>query len=85
MNNIKMRKTVSTYVDVETEFTPEEIMESLEDHPAMEGIIEEMGYVKKEDLNLTDTSILGSIKQEVVAEIIKKATLEQLEQFVKSL
>ena len=51
----------------------------------MEGIIEEMGYVKKEDLNLTDTSILGSIKQEVVAEIIKKATLEQLEQFVKSL
>lgn len=71
-------------VDVDVKITDKEIIEALKESGELEEVLASAGFIKAGNFG-DNSTILDTMKAELISEILEKATLEQLEQFRKTL
>ncbi len=88
-HKIKIYKTVTVeaeaHVDCEVEVTNAEILESVRHSEDFDEILEECGFLPLSNLGMDQITILDKMKLELIGDLLKNATINQLEEFKKSL
>lgn len=88
-HKIRIQKEISieTAVDIDEEFdiSQADILEALKHSEDLDDILDSCGFISVSKFGFAQGSILDAMKIELIGDILKKTTLDQLERFRNSL
>lgn len=86
MRKIKINKTVTVDVDIDEEISisNSDILLALKNNSEIEAILEEYGYIKPAKIGL-GTTLNDYLKINLLKQIVLKANINQLEDFLQKL